>query len=89
MRGLQIISIFSIAYFIAQCIIATTDEAKMIALMGILLMILVLLVSSHLYGKRNDIADEIRENHKRSIASDNGANIVQSTPNQTNTKATK
>ncbi len=83
MRGLQIISIFSIAYFIAQCVITTTDEAKMIALMGALLMILILMVSSHLYGIRNDIADEIRENHKRNSASNNGSNSVHDTEKDT------
>jgi hypothetical protein len=90
MRIIQIISGISIVYFLIKCVIVGAEEAKMEALMGVITMFLVFLMSSHLYGKeKNDIADEIKENHKRNNASDNGITIVQGAKSRADKKATK
>jgi hypothetical protein len=80
MRAIQIVSGVSIVYFLIHCLINTNNEANEEALMAILTMSLVFLIASHLHGiQKNDIADEIRENHKRNSVRNNGANRVQGT----------
>lgn len=77
MRAIQIVSGLSILYFIAQCFFVTAEQARMEALMGILTMSLVFIIASHLYGvQKNDIADEIRENHKRNTNSSVPSNSI-------------
>jgi hypothetical protein len=90
MKVIQVISGLSIIYFLIQCVINDVDEAKMEALMGTITMLLIFLLSSHLYGiQKNDIADEIKENHKRSIARNNGANRVQGAKDTAKTNTAK
>lgn len=77
MRAIQIVSGVSIVYFLVHCLIDTTEEAKTEALMAILTMFLVFLIATHLYGiQKNDIADEVKENHKRNTTPNIHSNSV-------------
>lgn len=76
MKTIQIISGVSILYFLTQIGISDNEKAKVIALMGVIIMMLIFVIASHLYGLKNDIANEIKENHKRNIAPSVPSNSV-------------
>lgn len=77
MKTIQIVSGISMIYFLINCLTDTAEEARVEALMGIITMFLVFLIASHLYGiQKNDIADEIRENHKRNTNSSVPSNSI-------------
>ena len=77
MKAVQVVSGISIAYFLIQCIIDVTEEAKVEALMATITMLLVFIMASHLRGIQNkEIADEIKENHKRNTNSSVPSNSI-------------
>lgn len=89
MRLIQTISGISILYFMAQVVLSDSQQAQMVSLMGAMIMFLIFLIASHYHGVQNkDITDEIRQNHKRTSASNNGTNSIYGSK-KANTNVTK